>query len=333
LLRRWDTDFVPNSATLHMTTPHGGFDRSYFGTSLSGEGGIVSTVDDMLRWLAHMDAPVVGSAASWSAMKAPQDLANGQSTDYGLGLFIGRYRGVETLYHAGGVMGGNSQMLKVPAAGLDVAIMVNRADVIGMTLVNEILDACLPGLGPVRKVSPGPFATGVFRSPTTARVVQLFAKEGQQIVAIDGAEMPVEPDADGVLHPAGIFGHARRTVTLAGDPEKPSSIRLNQFGSTEELMPVHKPDRVDVGTIAGRYRSHSIGTEVTICAADEGARLISAGRFGTVLYSLECLADGIWRARPMNPTARDGVLSFARDGATFRFSNDRNWALVFHRVG
>src|SRR5262249_2148749 len=66
-LRRWDSDFVANSAALHMTKVGGGFEKAYLNTALSGEGGVVSTVDDMLRWLAQMDAPRVGSAATWSA--------------------------------------------------------------------------------------------------------------------------------------------------------------------------------------------------------------------------------------------------------------------------
>src|SRR6185503_9399615 len=61
LLRRWDTDFVPNSATLHTAGADGTYGRNYMGLAIAGEGGIASTVDDMLKWLAHMDHPVVGT--------------------------------------------------------------------------------------------------------------------------------------------------------------------------------------------------------------------------------------------------------------------------------
>ena len=146
LLRRFDTDFVPNSATLHMTDAAGRFGKSYLGTALAGEGGIVSTVDDMLRWLAHMDTPAVGSPATWEAIKTSQRLHDRASTGYGLGLVVGNYRGVETLSHGGGVLGGNSQMLKVPAVGLDVVVLINRHDLEATSLTNEILDDCLVGL-------------------------------------------------------------------------------------------------------------------------------------------------------------------------------------------
>jgi D-aminopeptidase len=48
LLRRWDTDFVPNSATLHFRLPDGRFTRDAMGMEVSGAGGLVSTMDDMV---------------------------------------------------------------------------------------------------------------------------------------------------------------------------------------------------------------------------------------------------------------------------------------------
>src|SRR5262249_53960691 len=139
-LRRFDTDFLPNSATLHMINAAGVFEKSYLGSAMAGEGGVVSTVDDQLRWLAHMDAPTVGAGPSWSAMKTPETLANGFSTGYGLGLFLGSRNGVDVVYHGGTVMGGNSQLLKAPAAGLDLVIMSNRADVSAGELGERVLD-------------------------------------------------------------------------------------------------------------------------------------------------------------------------------------------------
>ena len=326
LLRRWDTDFVPNSATLHMTTPHGGFDRSYLGSALAGEGGIVSTVDDMLRWLTHMEAPRVGSASSWSALCTPRVLANGTSTGYGLGLFIGSYRGLRTLHHPGGVMGGNSQMLKVPSVGLDVVIMVNRGDVLGIELVDEILAACLPGIEPEREVPRIPCVTGVFQSAQTGRVVQLFARDERQMALIDGTEMPMQPDASGVLHSAGMFEHFQYSIAV-----RQGGLRLTHYGTTDELSPVDATSAARVEAIVGRYRSDTIGIEVTISVADGAPCMATAGRFGPAHYRLEHIAAHIWRARAPNPTPRDPVLSFDRDG--FRYTSDRTWTLPFRRIG
>jgi CubicO group peptidase (beta-lactamase class C family) len=343
MLRRVDSDFVPNSAALHMTNPSyhspilriahptAGFEKTSIGT-LAGEAGIVSTVDDMLRWLAHMDAPKVGGAATWKTMKTPQTLANGASTGYGLGLITYRHRGAEVLCHPGGVMGGNSQMLKVPAAGLNVVIMVNRADVSGLLLCNQILDVCLPGLEPVYKARHGSIATGVYRSATSERVIELFGQEGQQMASIDGLDMAFEADSAGSLWPVGIFqGYTRQGITLAGDLTRPRSIELSDFGCKDILLPAEPATHVDLAEITGLYRSETTATEVVISGSADRAELMTRGRFGEAHFTLKCLGKRIWRARSAGSMPWGGILSFSNPPTTFRFFTFRTRALPFTR--
>jgi CubicO group peptidase (beta-lactamase class C family) len=336
-VRRWDSDFYPNSASTHAWNPAvGRYERLEFcgGTDFVGAGAIISTIDDMLRWMAHMDAPKVASAASWELMKSPQILPNGTSTGYGFGLQTGLYRGVETLWHGGGGLGSNTQMLKVPRAGLDVEVMVNSSrDVFGVVLATQILDACLPALDPVKRLFSGPSVTGTFRSPTTGRVVQLFGGGGQQLGTIGANEIPFEPDDRGVLRPGALYDYMKLEITMLGDPEKPASIRLSDFGNTDELVRLSPPARPDASAIAGRYLSATTGTHISIVPTDEGARLSATGRYGSMVYDLECLAQGVWRTKPTNPGFLGGLLSFDRDAAVFRYSNLLTRDLPFRRVG
>src|SRR5262249_45902364 len=97
-----DVGFMANRGTQHVLTPGGGFERMSWGVGgHCGAGALISTVDDMLRWLKHMDTPRVGNAATWAAMRRPQSIANGTSTGYALGLIIDHYRGAEVLFHGG----------------------------------------------------------------------------------------------------------------------------------------------------------------------------------------------------------------------------------------
>jgi CubicO group peptidase (beta-lactamase class C family) len=330
LLRRLDTDFVPNSATLHMARAEGGYHRHYLG-ALAGEGGIVSTVDDMLRWLAHMDAPVIGTSATWELMKEPLTLVNGTSTGYGLGLITSEYRGVQTLSHSGGLMGGNSFMAKVPSARLDVVILVNRHDVAGVLFVNKILDACIPHLTPIREAGHEPVSEGIYHSLSTGRVIQLSGRDGQQIASIDGVDMPVEADRGGLLRPVPWLSFLKQSVTRIGDVRRPSALRFDHFGNVDELNPV-VPSDGDVAQIAGTYRSQPTGTTLTISGESESPRLHSTGRFGSAAYRLECLGEGLWRARSEDPMAWGGILAFDAAGIELRFTTVRNWNLIFRRV-
>jgi hypothetical protein len=331
-LHRWDTDFLPNSAALHMSRADGGFEKSGLGTELTGEGGIVSTVDDMLRWLAHMDAVRVGTPATWQRMKAPRMLTNGTSTGYGLGLTIDRYRGVDTLSHSGSLMGCNSHMVKVPAARLDVVVLVNRHDVASVLLANRILDECVAGLEPVRRRACVPPVSGVFRSSTTERVIELYAKGDEQIATIDGFDYPIEPDDDGTLRPVSWLGFFKYTLALTGDRSRPTAIRFSDFGTIDELEAVAPAHHNSVSPIAGRYRSDATDTEAAISLAHDEPRLVFRGRFGSAHHRLRCLTEGVWRAKSTSMMPWGGILSFHRDGSAFSFSSMRTKALRFRRI-
>jgi D-aminopeptidase len=350
LLRRRDTDFVPNSAALHAARAtseqarkcHGGslqspvesqsgFDRAYFHTELGGEGGMVSTVDDMLRWLANIRRPTVGTARTWEVMTTPQTLANGSSTGYGLGLITDEYRGSTILYHPGGVRGGNVQILRVPAADLDIVVLLNRDDVFAPVLAERILDACLPGeASPERAL--GAIATGTFQSPVSGRVIQLLAEGNQQLASIGGNDMPVTADERGVLRPIGLYRYEKLSLTRVGSESSPAEIRLVEFGNPDELRRMDPPGTPHAFDIVGRFRSEAIRCELMISESEDGPQLTASGQFGSVVYGLECLADGVWRARSTGIYPPGGILRFHHDMATMHFDTFRSRSLPFTRT-
>jgi D-aminopeptidase len=332
LVRRLDSDFVPNSATQHAKEPTGAFVRRYWGLdNLVGAGAIVSTVDDMLRWLAHMDRPKVGSSATWNAMKTSQRLQNNALTGYGCGLINDRYRGVETLWHGGNALGGNAQVLKVPAVGLDVMIFSNRQDASSVLLVERVLDVCLSGLDPSGR-SSAPIATGVFHSAKTSRVLELYGSEGRQMGSINGIELPFDPDDEGVLRHQGVFREGREGVRLIGDPVRPHAAEFLHFGNVDELVAVKPVERAEPGAIFGHYHSAGTDTELTVFEGPRGPRVKSTGCFGSILYDLECLAEGIWKGKTNCPAYTQGVIFiFDSDGQTLRLCTYQTWALPFRR--
>jgi D-aminopeptidase len=333
LLRRRDNCFVPDSATLHMTNGKGEYEKGFLGTAFAGEGGMVSTVNDMLRWLAHMDRPSVGSARTWALLKEAQKLPDGTSTGYGMGLITGSYRGVETLFHPGGGMGGNAQMLKVPGAHLDIVVMVNRHDLSAAALANKVLDACLPGLDPVPPPCKGGIVTGSFRSTQTGRVIQLAAREGEQIASIDGFDWPFVRQEERVMGTLPIWSFIKQSISLEGDPDQPTSIRLTDFGQVDELVPIMPAAQEDLSAIEGRYRSATTGTQMTIAVTSQGPELTTIGKFGSAVFQLECLAKGLWRAKSASPLQWwGGILAFAAGGESLSFTSLRTRGLLFQRV-
>lgn len=204
LLRLVDTDYVPNSASLHMVDGKGGYYRQPIGAEIVAEGGIASTVDDMLRWLKHLRGalagnPVVGTAETWARMVEPAVLANGYATGYGLGLMHTPYRGARTVHHAGGVMGGSCQMITLPDHGLDVIVMANRAGLDPMDLAARIIDACVPNLAPKAEAYDGPIPSGSYHDPRTGGVYGLLRHEGKALISMSGTGVPLARHDDGLF--------------------------------------------------------------------------------------------------------------------------------------
>ncbi|NIJ38798.1 CubicO group peptidase (beta-lactamase class C family) [Sphingopyxis panaciterrae] len=329
LLRSFELEFLVGAATLHAMGPNGVFQKGHRFLEGGGQGGIYSTVDDMLRWLRHMDAPTVGSPETWRLMTTPMTLSNGTSTGYGMGLIASDYRGVGTIHHSGGVVGGNAQMTKVPGAGLDIVVMVNRDDVIAPRLVHQIMDACLPGLDARRAVASGAIRQGVFRSNRSGRVAELFERGGEQIVAVDGIDMIYAAADETHLYPAAVGVPDRQSIVLIGDGKTPSALKLNEFGRSDLLEKVQPATASDPQEIAGRYRCEKTGADVFLSS---NAEMWSEGRFGTAHYKLAPIAENIWRGRLEGTTPVDAILAFADGSKTLEFSGGGMRPMTFQRV-
>ena len=92
-----------------------------------GDGGMYSTVDDMLRWAAAFERPEFSPLLS--RMQQPGTLKNGSAiaNGYGMGLSQGTYRGVPTVSHSGSLAGYRTNFVRLPGEKLTVVTLCNNA--------------------------------------------------------------------------------------------------------------------------------------------------------------------------------------------------------------
>lgn len=285
--RPLDTDIVPYTASLHMREADGSYRRGLFGPEIGGEGNIMSTVGDMLRWLRHLNAPQVGSAETWRAMCEPVLLTGGGSTCYGFGLVNSRYRGLPVLYHTGGVIGGTCQMLKARSLGLDIIAMTNSYDALAAKIVNQILDACVEGLDTAPQSVPGPFKTGNFLNPDTGRFLRLVEKEGGPAADMGLAQIPLIRRADGS---AWILSNFADGMTLREDA---AGITVEEYGRVEHLHPLPDAPADANHAIIGSWDARELTARARV-EAGEPATLTITGNHGSARYTLLPQAEGIW---------------------------------------
>ena len=331
LLRRVDSGFVPNSATLHMLGAGGAFTKEYMGMEVTGEGGMASTVDDMLRWMAHMDRPVIGTPETWAAMKAPYTLKSGYSTRYALGLSIGEYRGQVTVEHGGTVMGGGCQMIKAVDAGLDIIIITNRAGVDTMSLADRIIDACVADLGPPLEDLPGVNISGLYFAQATGSTLHLLEHEGRQLIGMGGATIPARRDAEGRLHSSYRIFDA--IVEAPAGDAAPSELTYRQWGNAEVLKRLEPGSAPDLDAYAGTYASVSTGTSASLEIKADSTTLTFKGRWNGVRYRLDYMGGPLWKATSIDMAhlGLGGFVEFDPDGSGFTFSAGRTRRLRFER--
>jgi hypothetical protein len=102
--------------------PAPGFNRDYFNAGA----GLMSTVLDLAKFDAALDANTLVTAATKEQMWAPTVSNSGQKLPYGLGWFTQSYRGTRLIWHTGFSPPSTSALfLKLPAEGLTFIVLAN----------------------------------------------------------------------------------------------------------------------------------------------------------------------------------------------------------------
>jgi hypothetical protein len=300
-----DHDITLGVATFHMPRRGGRWRRGMVWTDeLRGAGAIISTIDDMLRWMAHLRArDRFGSPATWAELTQRPRYADGAVGDYALGLLAGRYRGLDTLHHSGGVAGGSAQMLLLPNDGLDVFIMANGARAASpVRLAEQVVDIVLADrVGPETLKIPaedyGPWL-GDWWSPETRMVYSLIEQQGSLALATAmnalGGLLELRGDG-GLFEPAGGLGE----VEIALDPGDAMTLRFGPRSVSYERLQATAADVAAFAAAAvGIYFSHDADATATIEAEGETLTIRTSDGFGELPAPLIPLSASVAYSKP-----------------------------------
>ncbi len=330
-----DTKLLENVATLHQRYPDGSYHRGTIGVPLTGDGAILSTVEDMLRWLTHMDSPIIGSAQTWKTM-----LSAGSDTEhgYGFGLMHERYRGIDTIHHGGTVFGGRCQALKVPEHGINIVMMSNASDIFPGDFTSKALDVLLED----RMSAPLSAATaenaqrfaGTYYGAKSGEVVHVLVKDQRAFVDGESGEAPLYDTPGGGLRTnAASLGIEIRD---AGDgaAAHATAIELLAGGYRSTLQRLEpRPDDADLDAWCGSYENADCEATAIISHEPTPSMSISSP-YGAARYTLEHVGGDVWYARLDNSWfPLKIVIEFAKDasgGGTLSITSGRTKRLAFH---
>jgi CubicO group peptidase (beta-lactamase class C family) len=105
----------------------------------TGDGGVVTNVEDLAKWVENFATGKVGGPPFLALMATRGALDDGTALDYGFGLSHHRAGDVVGISHAGGWAGYRAELFRLPDEDLAVAVLANRADADPTTKAQQAL--------------------------------------------------------------------------------------------------------------------------------------------------------------------------------------------------
>ena len=136
--------------------------------NVHGNGGLLTTVGDLLIWNENFVNPKVGNATLISEMATGSQFNDGKPLEhYGLGLFIEIYRGAHNVYHSGSTAGYRAHLSRFLDSRTSVAVLCNGSNGDASRSANRVSDLFLgdrlkpvppapPAAAPPAAVNPPP---------------------------------------------------------------------------------------------------------------------------------------------------------------------------------
>ncbi len=119
---------MPNRTQFYSKTNAG---KIVLGSKVSNEhkvagGGFISTSEDLVKFGNEIISPKILSRESLNELLKPQQTSNGKSTDYGVGIGIGKSKNDTPKYgHSGGGIGATTLLLMYPTENIVISILTN----------------------------------------------------------------------------------------------------------------------------------------------------------------------------------------------------------------
>ncbi len=287
-----------------------------------GNGGLLTTVGDLLRWNTRFDGEGPDAALAREQME-PATLATGEKLDYGLGLFLSTYNGAAEVGHGGSTAGYEAYLARYPEHRLSVAVLCNVSGAGAEARARAVADLLL-GTKP-RAVRPAPVTpaflnswVGLYRSTLTGRSFDIV-REGDALRVAGGSGLVAT-------------GHGRFAVgdgarEIAFEDVRRAVLRYpNGLEERYERVERAHPSGDDLRALEGVY-------------ASEEAEAV----YGAVVQKGELK---LWRRPnlliPLKPTYADafdapglGAVRFHREAGRvveMIISGERVWNLRFRRI-
>ena len=131
---------VRNRVTSYSPKEGGGFHSHIKNFNVVGDGGLLSTIDDLYLWDQNFYDNKLGDSGFVDQMLTRGKLNSGDELDYSFGLVHRIYRGSKTIGHAGGMLGFRTFIIRFPEQRFTVICLCNLGSIEPQQLAERVAD-------------------------------------------------------------------------------------------------------------------------------------------------------------------------------------------------
>jgi CubicO group peptidase (beta-lactamase class C family) len=307
--------------------------------NVHGNGGLLTTVGDLLKWNENFTSPKVGNAALVNEQQTPGMFNDGRVHHYALGLMVGNYKGVRQVEHSGSTAGYRAHLARYPDQKTSVAVLCNVSSGAATQYAHSVADVYLGNA--LKPATPSSTHTlteseairlaGLYRDVNRGTVttivrdgnrLRLNNERGSELLATSATRFVTAGDDTWVFEPSNSLG--RTTVRVA-----------DEYGTVDTLERVERanPTTVELRPLLGTYGSDEAETKFTV-AIEDGALVMkqrpdrviklqplyadafSGGSLGTIVFrrdtsgrvnALSVIQERVWDMRFAREAANTGT--------------------------
>ena len=313
----WRDDYqriVPGRAQAYSRQGNGPWRLNMPFMNVYGNGGMLTTVGDWMKWNAMLDSNSLG-APLVNALETRGVLNDGRKIAYALGLTVDTYKGLKDVSHGGSTAGYQTFLARYPDNKVSIGVMCNGTSPSAGGIAAGITDEIFGPYPEIPKTEPAKVSedelkkfVGIWRSEKTHAPARFVIENG--VSRWSGARLV--PMGGGQF----VAGSNQLKFTFDRDGKPMSAETVDSDGEVRRFIPEKEwtPTPEDLAAFKGDWFSEEAGASLTV-AVDDGKPFVKQ-RPATSL--------------PMQPLYKD---HFDVQGYVVWFTRDKNGSVNSLHVG
>ena len=263
----WRDDYqriVPGRAQAYARQGNGPWRLNMPLMNVYGNGGMLTTVGDWMKWNAMLDSQSLG-APLVAALETRGVLNDGRKIAYALGLVVDTYKGLKDVSHGGATAGYQTFLARYPDNKVSVGVMCNGTSPSAGGIAAGITDEIFGPFKETAKSEPAQISedelkkfVGLWRSEKTHNPARFVVENG--VPRWSGGR--VTPMGGGQF----TVGDNQLRFTLDKDGKPVSAETIDSDGEVRRFVPEQTwtPTPADLASIKGDWFSEEAGATFTV---------------------------------------------------------------------